>query len=420
MARIRHQDLHDEARRLRADVAASLRKGQLRKARALYHALELLEPDDARWSCLVADLDSRLGDRAGEIAALVRAAERHAAAGSLLRAIVLCKRILDLDPRHVAVQARLASLAAAGSVLPLLPPHLGEATAASGAPIARSVLTQVPLDDLPEERAAIAPGAWSIPHVPLFGDLGAAAFERLVRALRPLHLREDATLFREGDPGDALYVVVEGGVVPSHGRPPRRGLAVLEAGGFFGEITLISDQPRAATLRAVVDSTLLTLDAETTRSLIREEPGLAVVFLRFLRKQLVGRLAREAAPLRTIDAAGLARIASRFRFLTPESDAVLASEGETVRRLLLLLGGRFEVSARGSAPTRTWLDAGQLVGARELLSGEPAPATVTARGPGLALALEGAAFDELAAAQPALSEGLRALADDEGRGVVLV
>jgi CRP-like cAMP-binding protein len=60
--------------------------------------------------------------------------------------------------------------------------------------------------------------------------------------------------------------------------------------------------------------------------------------------------------------------------------------------------------------TLAWLELGDVFGEMSLLSGEPAMATITVRGRGFVLALQADAFDELAGTEPALVEGLRALA----------
>ncbi len=423
----------DEVRRLRAEASEAVRRGQLRKALARYEALEALEPGDAQWSCRVADVQARLGEKAREIEALVRAVERCAAAGSLLRGIAVCKRILDLDSRHTTAQQRLASLhATQGLALPPVP-HLGAAVPESGPPLAPGSLSEILLEEIAEERAEVTPGVRAIPlgadpeaaavaktvlpRVALFGDLGPGSFERLVGAVRLVRLREDGVLFREGDPGDALYVVVEGAVVPCAERPIRRRLAVLQEGEFFGEVALVTDQPRIATVRALVDTTLLVLDADAVRALVRREPGLMVVFLRFLRERLLHRLGQTSPLLRSIDAAGLRRLAARFRFLEVDDGAELISQGQPARRLFLALCGRFEVSVYDGALARTlaWLETGDVFGEMSLLSGEPAMGSVTARGRGFVLALDTAAFHALEASQPALVEGLRALAGERDR-----
>jgi cAMP-dependent protein kinase regulator len=402
------ENRRDEGRRLRTEASEALRKGQLRKALARYQALEQVEPGDAQWCGRTAELHARLGEKAEQVEALARAAERHAAGGFLLRAVAVCKRILDLAPRHTATQERLAGLYAAEG-RPAAPP-LRIPVPESGPPLSSPALSEIVLDEVIEEAATTAGRV--LPRVPLFCDLGPAAFARLVRAVRLVKLREDSVLFREGERGDALYVVVEGAVVPSSEHPVRRRLAVLQPGDFFGEVALITDQPRIATVRALVDTTLLVLDADAVRALIRQEPALRVVFLRFLRERLLHRLGQTSPLFRSLDAARFRQLASRFRFLDVCDGTELVAQGDMLRRFFVALCGRFEVSRHDGMEVRTlaWLELGDVFGEMSLLSGEPAMATITVRGSGFVLALQADAFDELAGTQPALVEGLRALA----------
>ena len=83
-------------------------------------------------------------------------------------------------------------------------------------------------------------------------------------------------IFREGDRGDWLYVVTEGEVevvksVPGHGEQPVRRLG---AGECFGEIALVSDRARSATVRAVTATNLLAIDREAFQAMFTTLPPL--------------------------------------------------------------------------------------------------------------------------------------------------
>lgn len=76
-------------------------------------------------------------------------------------------------------------------------------------------------------------------------------------------------LFREGDPGDGLYLVVAGEIdVIKRGPRGDRSLARLGPGGVLGEMSLITADVRSATGRAIVDSRLLRLPAQRFRTLL--------------------------------------------------------------------------------------------------------------------------------------------------------
>jgi MFS family permease len=95
--------------------------------------------------------------------------------------------------------------------------------------------------------------------VPIFSPLPGASLEHLAGRLVPLRLEPGAVIVREGDPGDRFYIVAEGTVeVSSEGFP----LSELSAGGYFGEIALIRDVPRTATVVAKTPVVLYALDRE--------------------------------------------------------------------------------------------------------------------------------------------------------------
>jgi MFS family permease len=95
-------------------------------------------------------------------------------------------------------------------------------------------------------------------RIPLFAPLPAPALEGLATALSPLHLAAGEILFLAGDPGDRFYVVESGELVVDLAAGPK----VEGPGGWVGEIALLRDVPRTATVRAQTDVDLLVLERE--------------------------------------------------------------------------------------------------------------------------------------------------------------
>ena len=98
-------------------------------------------------------------------------------------------------------------------------------------------------------------------------------------------------IFREGDPGDCLYLVVEGAVrISKVGRGAQQEtLGFIQPGNFFGEMALIDGEPRSAQATAAEPAVLGRIDAECFANMLRAAPrDLHMNFLRSLAERLRG------------------------------------------------------------------------------------------------------------------------------------
>jgi len=124
----------------------------------------------------------------------------------------------------------------------------------------------------------------------VFGHLGNEALAALVPELQWFSLPGGRTLFKQGDPADALYFVVSGSLGVFDG--PTQWVRLVAAGDSIGEIGLITGESRQHTARALRDSELLRLDLATYEALIRRHPqamlGVARVAIGRLRERMRG------------------------------------------------------------------------------------------------------------------------------------
>jgi voltage-gated potassium channel len=112
-----------------------------------------------------------------------------------------------------------------------------------------------------------------VAKVPFFHDVGAAAIADVARLLRPREYAAGAIIVRRGEPGDCMYFVVSGEVEVRLKPEP----VFLGPGGFFGEVALLTGGARNATIIAVRQCTLLSLDIADFRQLLGSQPELARV-----------------------------------------------------------------------------------------------------------------------------------------------
>jgi CRP/FNR family cyclic AMP-dependent transcriptional regulator len=117
---------------------------------------------------------------------------------------------------------------------------------------------------------------------------------QLLRFLQFAHIQKfplSATIVKQGDRGDAMYVILEGELtVRLRVGDEETTLACLTAGDFFGDIALFDQGPRSADVVATAGSLLLKISAQAFDEMSREAPDLATPFLRALGKTLTARI----------------------------------------------------------------------------------------------------------------------------------
>ena len=125
--------------------------------------------------------------------------------------------------------------------------------------------------------------------IPLFSSLDQATRLELAGELEPVDVAAGQVIFRQGDAGDGLFVVVSGrlrvSVAADDG--PERVLYDLGRGAIVGEMALVTDRPRAATVHAVRDSDLLLLRVTSFTSLLERSPALVSGIMRLLVDRLL-------------------------------------------------------------------------------------------------------------------------------------
>jgi CRP-like cAMP-binding protein len=122
--------------------------------------------------------------------------------------------------------------------------------------------------------------------------LSAAEFDAIAAIAETREIAAGKELFREGDPGDGLYLVVAGEVeIVKRGPRGDRSLARMGVGGVLGEMSLITADVRSATGRALVDSRVLRLPVQRFRSLLQEGATAALKIAAAIAEVLARRLA---------------------------------------------------------------------------------------------------------------------------------
>jgi len=130
--------------------------------------------------------------------------------------------------------------------------------------------------------------ATTLQSIPLFRHLAEDEIHRLADLARQRKYPKGSVILFEDDPGDALYVVVSGRVkVVLIGEDGREViLSTMDKGDFFGEMSLIDDEPRSAHVIAMENSRLLVLRRDDFHRCLDTTPRIALGLLRALSKRL--------------------------------------------------------------------------------------------------------------------------------------
>lgn len=391
-------------------------RGQLGAVTLLIRTLDQLGRGSAKKKHLAKLVEawSRRGDLPQAVAAAHLAKKESAA---------LLKNIADAYGKG---SKRIKDVSPAPPALPL-EPELGELGKLSG----NALLERA-------ERALDGFGGWDdpvkagdLPALPLFSALPARALERLLSVMELREYASGERVITQGDEGKEAFVVVRGSLRAerqSFGDQSNAGdatvLAVLGPGAIFGEMALVSDSPRAASVHAQEPTRVLVMKRGDLEALAKDEEAVGHELSSFCRARMVANLVRTSAILRAAPPAQREAFMARFSTAKFEPGDALVHEGAEVGALYLIASGHVRVVKQdesGESLILAELGPGDVVGEIGVVLRRPATATVVATHPTVALELSRKAFEDAIKEHPALLGELYQLAtqrDEETRSIV--
>ncbi|HUF38959.1 MAG TPA: cyclic nucleotide-binding domain-containing protein [Anaerolineales bacterium] len=233
-------------------------------------------------------------------------------------------------------------------------------------------------------------------RVPIFISLADEDLARIASALQSEHFAADAVVMREGDPGDRFYIIERGHATFWQKDESGTEVQVHEkgAGQFFGEVALVANKPRNATVRAETPLNVLTLSQADFNQLVREYVSLEKdVDPRVYRSWLL----RSMPIFDELESHELEWLALNMRRETVAAGEVLFREGDPGDRFYIVESGRLIVARTQGGQTTEIAQptTGEYVGEIALLQNIPRTATVTAAEDTVVWSLAGEDFLDL-------------------------
>lgn len=413
------------ARRLKEDEEGALRIG-----------VTLLEAtlDDLGAALLIARVlvDNQRTTIAGEIAG--RLVDGFIRRGDLPSAVVAAFVAVDAGEDVVPFHARIAQAFGKGS------PRIGDVSPTP--PPLPKAATMNPIVAKLKGEALIAraeqalgkllnsedkvPADSKVPDLPLFGSLDPENLTRLLGSFGLTELAAGDEAVHQGDEGRQAFIVARGllRVVRSTEEGVETTLAALGPGAIFGEMALVSDAPRAASVAALEPAQLLVVSRDDLEALAEDMPAIGTELGNFCRARMVANLLRHSMILKAVEPKWRDDLMSRFETRVFEGGDALVKRDQESDGLYLIASGRVQVQspdADGDTLVLAELGPGDVVGEISLVLRRPATADVVAIHPTVAMHLGRAQFHMAIRQHPTLLNELYELAtkrEEETRSVV--
>lgn len=255
-----------------------------------------------------------------------------------------------------------------------------------------------------------------VPPIPLFSDLPRDAFVALTERMELRVASTGDSLITESEPGVSMFIIIQGRV-----KVARVGddgeeilLAQLSDGTFFGEMALLSDAPRTASVVCTEETMLFEISRDLLDQMTTQYPSVGEVMKKFHKNRLITNLLKTSpifAPFSTNDKKALIE---KFKSRQVVDGAYLITREKPGDGLYVVLSGRCEVldkNANGNEVIIAELREGDVFGEMSMLWNKDTCASVRATSACTVLRLPRSSFTEVIMTHPQILETLSALSE---------
>jgi CRP-like cAMP-binding protein len=401
----------------KANARAFLAAGETTAALATFDHILAAQPLDDELRLEIADLLGGAG-KTTEASEIYRALSLHLLrAGRPLPAVVAALALGSLGQPFDYVLGALADMYAAGS--PCLAPFVSRPAPLDPA----SPLPELPadlggtdgpgFDRLVETATARAldlsghpPHQEQVHPIAFLSELEPDSLRAVLATLQVRRVEAGQPVVRQGEPGTSLFLVAAGQlrVATTMASLAQRELARLHENSLFGEMALVTSQPRGASVTAIQPSIVLELDRAALDRVRATLPSIEVALGRFTRERLIKNLLATSPLFTPFTREQQKQLLQRFEGTEVDAGMIVIRQGEIGQGLYIVLTGQLEVVAEAdSAETPIvlgQLHPGDICGEMSLLTDQPTSATVRAASPCTLLFLPRIYFDRLTEAIP--------------------
>lgn len=405
----------EKLRKMKDEAAKFVQKGKFDKALHAYEEILSIDGNDVTAQLKCGDILRKLDRGQEAIACYERVAHIYASDGLLLKAIAACKLILEIDAEHNHTQKMLADLYAKKT---------GRAKSAAPSSTAAAALAKAKAKSSDPEAISdedivleeVGGDTDELPTIPLFSDLSKNAFILLMEQMTMRSALPGEVLISEGAVEDAMFIISSGKVKVTKQTAAGKEmlLAHLSDGTFFGEIALLSDSPRTASVIAVEETLLFVVSRDILADVVKNFPSVSNILMRFYKQRLLNNLMATSPIFQPLDADARRGLIEKFKSRGVRANEKILVEGDKGDGLYVMLMGKAEVAKQvdGKRKVLAHLGAGDVFGEASLLSNQPVGASIKTLRKSLVLKLPKRVFSEISATHPQLLAHISDLATE--------
>jgi CRP-like cAMP-binding protein len=408
---------------LRDEADEACARGDWPTALRRYGEILLLEPQDDRARTRIGLALAGMGRKADAVRVLRAAAEMNGRRGFLLSALASLKDAMSVaseDPSLATmvgeIHGRALALDAAAERPRIPPPSLPKAMS-SEASLIELVGDLEALTRRVTELATALPPSGPLPSsaVPLFADVSKEACVALVQKMSHRKVGAEVDIVKQGDPGGSLFVLVTGEVSIKRSQGGKEVfLARLGGGSLFGEMALITAQPRGATVTTVQPAELFEISREHVEAVAAQHPAFTEELVQFARRRMLRNLIATSPIFRPLPPPERMQILKSFASKIVPAGEVVIAEGAEPKGLYVVANGEVQITKSDHAEGDSdvilgHLREGDVFGEIALIENSLTTATAVATMRSVLLFLDKARFAGFADRYPEIREYLSSL-----------
>jgi CRP-like cAMP-binding protein len=255
--------------------------------------------------------------------------------------------------------------------------------------------------------------------LPFLSELTRESFIAVARSLTILRLKDGEVVMRQGEAGDSLFLVASGELRVFVETPGgTKDVAHLFENTLFGEMALITGQPRTASVAVVGEADVIAVSKTALNAVMAAVPAVREGLDRFSRERLIKNLLQTSPLFVPFTKSQQGELLRRFEGHEIEPGVDIIREGERGQGLFLILSGEVDVISHADSAkpvTLAHLRAGEMFGEMSLVTDQPTSATVRATRATTVLFLAREYVERLAEAVPEIQAYFEQMALNRAR-----